>query len=82
MKLWDLCQSQSGTSAYEQAQNLQQLITAADGVALKLAIPGMKMIMNRLFGFGANPRLPIMPISKDKGDAVMSHPDLQILLAF
>jgi len=42
----------------------------------------MKIIMNRLFGYGANPRLPIMPMSKDKGDTIMSHPDIQILLAF
>lgn len=45
-----------------------------------MGISGMKMLLNRLFGYGRNPRLPIMPMGKDTGSAFYSRSELRTLL--
>jgi len=85
MKLWNLCQMCEGnpsSNTYREAQKLQNLISAADGVAIKIGIPGMKMLLDRLYRFGRNPRRPLLPMSMQKGDVVMDHPDLKAILDF
>lgn len=38
------------------------------------------MLLNRLYGYGPYPRLPILPMQKEAGDKIMGHPDLVKLL--
>ncbi|TVY84403.1 L-threo-3-deoxy-hexylosonate aldolase [Lachnellula suecica] len=82
VKLWELCQAAPGTGSYVEAQKVQNLIANADGVAIKIGIPGMKMLLNRLFGYGNKPRRPLMPMSVEKGDVVMNHKLMKELMAF
>ncbi|KAL4863952.1 hypothetical protein BDV12DRAFT_201595 [Aspergillus spectabilis] len=60
VKLWELCQSEDKQA---EAQKLQNVISLADGIALKIGISGMKKILNRRFGYGERPRLPLLPMS-------------------
>ncbi|KAL2833861.1 putative dihydrodipicolinate synthase [Aspergillus cavernicola] len=60
VKLWGLCQSPETQS---EAQQLQNVISLADGIALKIGIAGMKKILSREFGYGERPRLPLLPMS-------------------
>ncbi|TVY22568.1 putative 4-hydroxy-2-oxoglutarate aldolase, mitochondrial [Lachnellula hyalina] len=82
VKLWELCQAAPGTGSYVEAQKVQNLIANADGVAIKIGIAGMKMLLNRLFGYENKPRRPLMPMSVEKGDAVMAHKLVRELIVF
>jgi len=70
------------SAEYQKAQQLQNLVAAADGVAIKIGIPGMKMILNRLYGFGKNPRRPILPMSEEQAGLMLENPDLRALLDY
>ncbi|KAJ9143798.1 putative Dihydrodipicolinate synthase [Pleurostoma richardsiae] len=80
VKLWELCQSLDDPTSYKKAQELQKLISLADGIALKIGISGMKRLLNRQFGYGIRPRLPLLPMSDEKAEAVFSHKYLKELL--
>ena len=41
----------------------------------------MKKLLNRQFGYGMNPRLPLLPMSDEKAAVVFSHQHLGKLLA-
>ncbi|RDW91002.1 hypothetical protein BP5796_02167 [Coleophoma crateriformis] len=78
VKLWNICQSPVSPEAVA----LQNIIANADGVAIKIGIPGMKMLLGRLFGYGGRPRRPILPMSQEKGDAIMASEALKVLLDY
>lgn len=40
------------------------------------------MLLNRLFGYGSEPRRPLMPMEKEKGDLVMEEKYIKDLLEF
>lgn len=42
----------------------------------------MKMLLNRMFGYGKNPRRPLMPIAAEKGDLIMAESVMNDLIEF
>ncbi|CAG8978796.1 hypothetical protein HYALB_00011061 [Hymenoscyphus albidus] len=80
VRFWELCQAVPGSGSYAEAQRVQNLIANADGVAIKIG--GMKMLLNRLFGYGGEPRRPLMPMEKERGDLVMEEKYIKDLLEF
>ncbi|KAL4966483.1 dihydrodipicolinate synthase family protein [Aspergillus stella-maris] len=76
VKLWELCQE--GNLA--EAQKLQNVISLADGIALKIGISGMKKILNRRFGYSERPRLPLLPMSDTAVEKVLENPHWKALL--
>jgi 4-hydroxy-2-oxoglutarate aldolase len=68
--------------AYQEARELQNTIATADGLAINIGIPGMHMILHHFFGYGLNPRLPLVPMTKEKGDDVLASEALKALLSF
>ncbi|KAK2777488.1 dihydrodipicolinate synthetase [Colletotrichum kahawae] len=79
VKLWDLCQSHDTA---KEALELQQLISLADRVQLKMGIHGMKKLLNRQFGHGysAVSRRPLPTMSDELADSMFADPYLQKLL--
>lgn len=41
----------------------------------------MKQILHRRFGYGKKPRRPLLPMSEDNADVLMSNPYIQNLMA-
>ncbi|KAF8848018.1 putative dihydrodipicolinate synthase [Acephala macrosclerotiorum] len=80
VKLWELCLAVP--ESYAEAQKVQNLIANADGVAIKIGIAGMKMLLKNMFGYGKNPRRPLLPMSSMKGDLVLAKPVIKELIAF
>ncbi|KAL4935245.1 hypothetical protein BDV06DRAFT_229007 [Aspergillus oleicola] len=76
VKLWELCQE--GKQA--EAQKLQNVISLADGIALKIGIAGMKKILTRRFGYGERPRLPLVPMTDAAVEKVLENPHWKALL--
>ncbi|CAK7225628.1 hypothetical protein SCUCBS95973_005930 [Sporothrix curviconia] len=79
MKLWTLASESRGRALakddtdYREAQRLQRLVALADGVAAKIGIAGLKMLVYRCRGYGgALPRRPLVPMEAAEGDAVMA----------
>ncbi|KAL4784164.1 putative dihydrodipicolinate synthase [Aspergillus varians] len=68
--LWELCQSKDQQA---EAQRLQNIISLADGIALKIGISGMKKLLNRRFGYGERPRLPLLPMSDGAVEKVLEN---------
>ncbi|KAL3479626.1 hypothetical protein BJX99DRAFT_255351 [Aspergillus californicus] len=77
VKLWELCESRE---KHSEAQRLQNVISLADGVALKIGISGMKKILSRRFGYGENPRLPLPPMSDAAVERVLENPYWKALI--
>ncbi|CAK7237459.1 hypothetical protein SBRCBS47491_009982 [Sporothrix bragantina] len=80
MKLWKLASSGSapGSADYLEAQRLQRLVALADGVAARIGIAGLKMLVYRCRGYGgALPRRPLVPMETAEGDAVMANEHIQ-----
>ncbi|KAF4916917.1 L-threo-3-deoxy-hexylosonate aldolase [Colletotrichum viniferum] len=79
VKLWDLCQSHDTA---KEALELQQLISLADRVQLKMGIHGMKKLLNKQFGYPYSPvsRRPLPSMSDDLADSMFADPYLQKLL--
>ncbi|KAL3458400.1 putative dihydrodipicolinate synthase [Aspergillus heterothallicus] len=70
VKLWELCQKEE----WAEAQKLQNAISLADGIALKIGIAGMKKVLNRRFGYGERPRLPLLPMTDSAVENVLENP--------
>lgn len=67
VKLWELClEAQNSAHGYAEAQRLQDLISNADAGVQKIGVAGMKALLNSMFGYGGNPRRPLLPFS-DQG---------------
>jgi 4-hydroxy-2-oxoglutarate aldolase len=82
VKLWKLCQAIGDVKIYQQAKELQDIISTADGLALKIGIPGMHAILHSMFGYGLNPRRPLMPMLMEKGEEMLASEQLKPLLDF
>ncbi|EEA23371.1 hypothetical protein TMatcc_002231 [Talaromyces marneffei ATCC 18224] len=80
VKLWDVCQDLHDPSKYQEAQKLQNIISLADGIALKIGISGMKKLLNQHFGYGDKPRRPLLPMSDEKANEFFASPFLKALL--
>lgn len=42
----------------------------------------MKMLLNKLFGYGNKPRRPLLPMSAEKGEEIMAIKVLKVLMDF
>lgn len=40
------------------------------------------MLLNRMFGYGKNPRRPLMPLGAEEGDLVMAESVIRELMEF
>ncbi|KAL2835354.1 putative dihydrodipicolinate synthase [Aspergillus pseudoustus] len=70
VKLWELCLRKE----WGEAQKLQNAISLADGIALKIGIAGMKKVLHRRFGYGERPRLPLLPMADSVVEKVLDNP--------
>ncbi|OCF72566.1 hypothetical protein I204_06948 [Kwoniella mangroviensis CBS 8886] len=73
MKLWEYC-TRSDLHAPEvmrEAQDLQALISRADWAASNANIPGMKRLLQNLFGYGHLPRGPLPEMSVDEAEKLL-----------
>lgn len=84
VKLWTLASSGAAPASpeYKEAQRLQRLVALADGVAARIGIAGLKMLVHRCRGYGSSaPRRPLLPMDDAEGDAVMGNEHIQRVLA-
>ncbi|CAK7201148.1 hypothetical protein SEUCBS139899_003850 [Sporothrix eucalyptigena] len=83
MRLWQLASGGRPPSSaeYKEAQRLQNLVALADGVAAKIGIAGLKMLVYRCRGYGQGlPRRPLLAIDDTEGDAVMANDHIRRVL--
>ncbi|KZV63512.1 putative dihydrodipicolinate synthase [Peniophora sp. CONT] len=76
-KLWELCLSDPLAA---ETKRLQNLVARADWAASNANIPGMKRLLNELFGYGYLPRRPLAPISDAKAEAFLGNQYIQAIL--
>ncbi|OCH85422.1 dihydrodipicolinate synthetase [Obba rivulosa] len=57
-----------------EAQRLQGIVARADFTIAKAGISGTKALLDRLYGYGGNPRKPLPPIAPDAAQALWEHP--------
>ncbi|KAH7889381.1 hypothetical protein F5I97DRAFT_519240 [Phlebopus sp. FC_14] len=80
-KLFDVCEaSKSNPSLLCEAQKLQGIIARADATIAKASIAGTKALLERLYGYGGNPRRPLPPIDSTAAEALWEHPHTQDLV--
>ncbi|RSH92493.1 hypothetical protein EHS25_008909 [Saitozyma podzolica] len=83
MRLWELCQSTelNTPEVMREARDLQALISRADWAASNANIPGMKRLLQYLFGYGHLPRGPLPAMEQDEADRLLiRHPDILAVL--
>ncbi|OJT08184.1 L-threo-3-deoxy-hexylosonate aldolase [Trametes pubescens] len=74
-KLFDLSEKSKGdTSLLPEAQRLQGIIARADYTIAKASISGTKFLLEKLYGYGGNPRRPLPPIEASVAAALWEHP--------
>jgi len=71
-RLWDLCQKDLTADNLQEVKALQAVIARGDYVASRAGIPGMKMLLNHLFGYGPNPRRPLPTLEDEDLKRVLS----------
>lgn len=64
----------------QEAQRLQWLLGRADWSMAKGNVPGMKYLLNKLFGYGKNPRRPLLPYPEAQGEEILKLPEIKELL--
>ncbi len=57
-----------------EAQRLQGIIARADYTIAKASISGTKFLLEKLYGYGGNPRRPLPPIEASVAAALWEHP--------
>ncbi|KAI8998647.1 dihydrodipicolinate synthetase [Trametes punicea] len=74
-KLYELSEkSKKDVSLLPEAQRLQGIIARADFTIAKTSIAGTKFLLEKLYGYGGNPRRPLPPIEADAAAALWEHP--------
>ncbi|KAJ7578985.1 putative dihydrodipicolinate synthase [Mycena floridula] len=79
-RLWELLQAPPSAQVLKEARDLQAIVSRADWAASKGNVPGMKYLLNKLFGYNARPRRPFLTTSQAKGDALVNSPDIIAIL--
>lgn len=64
-----------------EAQRLQGIVARADFTIAKAGIAGTKGLLEKLYGYGGNPRRPLPPIEADALTALWEHPHTKELIA-
>jgi len=62
VKVWNLC----AEGKYEEAMQLQKVLSKGDWVLTKAAIPGTKAAIEMEYGYGGFPRRPLQRLSEEK----------------
>lgn len=82
VKLWRLCEkSRESFLLHEEAQRLQNLISLADGDVQGLGIAGMKAILHKKFGYGIQPRRPLLSTEVSRVEPVLANAYVAQLMA-
>ncbi|CAL1704611.1 unnamed protein product [Somion occarium] len=63
-----------------EAQRIQGIVAEADHTIAKASIAGTKALLERLYGYGGNPRRPLPPIEPQAAQALWDHPHTQALV--
>ena len=72
--------SLSDPSLLPEAQRLQGIVADADHTIAKASIAGTKALLERLYGYGGNPRKPLPPIDPQATVTLWEHPHTQALV--
>ncbi|TVY81070.1 L-threo-3-deoxy-hexylosonate aldolase [Lachnellula suecica] len=68
MKLWEFCNKANPTEEeIKEAARLQAVLSNADVAAVPAGIRGMKYALNKMHGYGAAPRRPLLPLKEKEG---------------
>lgn len=84
MKLFNISSTTSllaSPSSLQEAQQLQTVIARGDATIAAASISGTKYLLEKIHGYGGNPRRPLPPIDKEKGEKLWEHEDVRDLLA-
>jgi L-threo-3-deoxy-hexylosonate aldolase len=66
VKVWKLCEERK----FEEAMQLQQVLSKGDWVMTKAAIPGTKSAIQSYYGYGGYPRRPLKRLSEQQVEQV------------
>ncbi|KAF8136564.1 hypothetical protein EV363DRAFT_1319941 [Boletus edulis] len=81
VKLFELSEgSKIDPKLLDEAQRLQGIVARADATIAKSSIAGTKFLLDRLYGYGGNPRRPLPPIEPAAGEALWEHPHTRALV--
>ncbi|KAI0717217.1 dihydrodipicolinate synthetase [Cerioporus squamosus] len=69
--------SRTDPSLLPEAQRLQGIVARADYTIAKTSIAGTKALLEKLYGYGGNPRRPLPPIEPEAAAAIWEHPHTQ-----
>ncbi|KAI0633629.1 dihydrodipicolinate synthetase [Trametes polyzona] len=77
-KLYELSEAAvKDPSLLPEAQRLQGIVARADFTIAKASISGTKALLEKLYGYGGNPRRPLPPIEPEAAVALWEHPHIQ-----
>ncbi|KAL0578328.1 hypothetical protein V5O48_003642, partial [Marasmius crinis-equi] len=65
---------------YQETQALQGLVSRADWDAAKTGVPGTKYLLNKIFGYNARPRLPLLPTPEDRASKLWQESSMVEIL--
>ncbi|KAK5677265.1 hypothetical protein LTS10_010454 [Elasticomyces elasticus] len=69
VKLWNLLSKRSPSQdEVVEAARLQDILSRADVAAVPSGVRGMKFVLNKLHGYGAGPRRPLLPMKEEDGN--------------
>lgn len=67
-------------SLLPEAQRLQGIVARGDYTIAKASIAGTKALLEKLYGYGGNPRKPLPRIEPEAAASLWQHPDMQALV--
>ncbi|KAI0699533.1 dihydrodipicolinate synthetase [Cytidiella melzeri] len=67
-------------SLLPEAQRLQGIIARGDFTIAKGSISGTKFLLEKLYGYGGLPRMPLPPVEPEYAEALWAHPHVQELV--
>ncbi|CAL1707769.1 unnamed protein product [Somion occarium] len=80
-KLFELSASaMQDRSLLPEAQRLQGIVARGDYTIAKASIAGTKALLEKLYGYGGNPRKPLPRIEPEAAASLWQHPDMQALV--
>lgn len=81
VKLFQLIEaSMADPTLLDEARRLQGIVARADATIAKASVAGTKYLLEKLYGYGGNPRRPLSPIEPAAGEALWEHPDTRALV--
>ncbi|KAJ8082255.1 hypothetical protein PM082_008102 [Marasmius tenuissimus] len=81
VRLWEVCNSEPTKETVQEAQALQGLLSRADWDAAKTGVPGTKYLLNKLFGYNALPRRPLLPTPEARASKLWQESSIVEILA-